>query len=204
MLSWENTEFWNVIFVGAPVSASSVMLKHQMGIDLFIWCLKESKKTYFSKCQTSLKIAFPVRIRFSVIACCQEENTESTKVFQYAVLLLLDFCFSHWLSMTSWETKISITCIFYQSRLSQNSMNDLFHHSGHAGETGWLWIMFLGSCLTDSASWKAFWVCREHLENSVQNDFIFHLPANLMTWSLDGAHSKPLPCRQLHRSVATG
>lgn len=91
-----------------------------MSIDLFIWLLKESKKTYFSKCQTFLKCAFA----FTVIACCKEENTESTKVFQYEVLLLLDFCFNHWLSVTSWENKISLTCIFYQNRLSQNSMND--------------------------------------------------------------------------------
>lgn len=28
MMSWENTEFWNVIFEGAPVSASYFKLKH--------------------------------------------------------------------------------------------------------------------------------------------------------------------------------
>lgn len=47
-------------------------------------------------------------------------------------------------------------------------------------------------------------ICCEHLEDSVQNDFIFHLSADLMTRSPYGPFSKPLSWKQLHHSVARG
>lgn len=44
----------------------------------------------------------------------------------------------------------------------------------------------------------------KHLEDSLQNNFVFHLPANLMTWTLYGPCSKPLSWEQLLHSVARG
>lgn len=66
------------------------------------------------------------------------------------------------------------------------------------------WIRFLGSCPTSPVGPSVLRVFFKHLEDSVQNNFIFHLPANLMSWSLHGPCSKPLPWKQLHHSVARG
>lgn len=65
-------------------------------------------------------------------------------------------------------------------------------------------IRFLGSCLTGPAGPNELKLFCKHLEDSVQNDFIFHLPANLMTRSLCGPCSKPLSWKQLHCTVARG